>query len=129
MMLKSPTDTTPDGGNWDNDGTATGDLVCTVFNIDGTLPSVTTNITTVNITYDVLPVGLASLEMARGTINPEYNNAQPNSAPNFLGYSSTNDFTDAYGRSGTDKRYPIYNFIYHNCSISYNCTLQITRIQ
>jgi hypothetical protein len=83
-----------------------------------------------DIVYDVLPTGgLASLEMTRGTISPEYSNAEPNTEPNFSGYLSTNDFTDDYGRSGTNKRYPIYNFIYHNCGSSYNCTLQITRIQ
>ncbi|MDC0257774.1 hypothetical protein OAK35_03415 [Crocinitomicaceae bacterium] len=129
MMLVTPTETPPSGGAWDNEGTASGDLVCTVFNIDATLPSVSTYITTKNTTYDILPSGLASLEMARGTISAAYSNAQPSSAPNYPTYSSSNDFTDDYGRSGGNKRYPIYNFIYHNCGTSLNSTLQITRIQ
>ena len=129
MMLATPTESTPSGGAWDNDGNATGDLVCAVFNIDATLPFVSTYITTKNFTYDIFPAGLAALEMVRGTISAVYNNAQPSSAPNYPTYSSSNDFTDDYGRSGGNKRYPIYNFIYHNCGTSMNSTLQITRIQ
>jgi len=109
-------------GNISSGGIPNGDLACTIWNMDATNPSVSTYIVSSGAVYDLKPSGVAALEIARGIIAPEYDFANPGQAPNYNGYSSSNDFV------GTGPPFPMYRFELYNISNSRNTVLWIQKI-
>lgn len=108
-------------GNISSGGIPNGDLTCTVWNMDGTV-SDPTYIVSSNLVYDLIPSGITALEIAKGIISPEYDFADPGQAPNFSGYSSSNNFI------GTGPPFPVYRFELFNQSNSRNSVLIIEKI-